>query len=259
MITFEPLPDEYFQREGKVPARLSCLREKLHLLSRSGIDRVLMLPFNRRLRVVEPEAVIEDFFVRRMGVGYIVVGDDFRFGARARGDYSMLQAGGEKFGFGVSHMGTLTFEHERVSSTRIREVLAESRFELAEKLLGYPYFMMGRVVYGRQLGRQLDVPTANIRMQRLRWPVDGVFAVENHLDDGRIVPGVANVGLRPTVDGREPMIESHLFDFDGDLYGKPLKVVFRRKLRDEQKFDDLDALKAQIARDIEAARAVFDE
>ncbi len=257
LVTFEPLPDEFFGRD-QIPPRLSSIREKLYLLQRSGVDRVLLLHFNKRLRTVEAEEVIEDFLVRRMGVGYVVVGDDFRFGARRRGDYAMLQAAGERFGFGVSHMGTLTFEHERVSSTRIRELLGEGDFDKAEKLLGYPYFMMGRVTYGRQLGRQLGVPTANIRMRRRRWPVDGVFAVENHLEDGRIFHGVANVGLRPTVDGSKPMIETHLFDFDGDLYGRLLRVVFRRKLRDERKFESLDALRAQIARDVSTARELLE-
>ncbi|HEY5645619.1 MAG TPA: riboflavin biosynthesis protein RibF, partial [Pseudomonadales bacterium] len=177
-------------------------------------------------------------------------------GKDQRGDYSMLQAAGARYGFGVSHVGTLTFEHERISSSRIREVLAAGDFELAEKLLGHPYFIMGRVVYGRQLGRQLGVPTANIRLQRYRAALEGVYAVRvSGLE--RSYDGVANIGVRPTVDGKEPLLEVHLFDYTGDLYGRLLTVQFVRKIRDEQTFDGLEALKAQIHADMKLARRLL--
>lgn len=255
LMTFEPTPREYF-RGGVVPARLTRFREKITLLSRTELDRVLCLPFNERTAAMDAEVVVEDLIVGRLGVRYLVVGDDFRFGQGARGDFAMLEAAGERHGFGVSRMQTLTADDERISSTRVREALQAGDFDEAERLLGHPYFMMGRVVYGRQLGRQLGVPTANIRLQRYRTPLEGVFAVTvSGLD--RRYEGVANVGVRPTVDGKEPLLEVHLFDFAEEIYGRLLTVEFKRKIRDERAFDGLDALKAQIARDIESTREYF--
>jgi riboflavin kinase / FMN adenylyltransferase len=168
----------------------------------------------------------------------------------------MLKRGGDRLGFDVSHIGTLTFDHERVSSSRVREALAGGDITLAEKLLGHRFFIMGHVIYGRQLGRQLGVPTANIRLNRYRAPLDGVFAVTaSGLD--RTYEGIANVGIRPTIGGKEPLLEVHLFDFAGDIYGHLLTVNFRHKLREERQFPSLDALKAQIAADITEARAWF--
>lgn len=255
LLTFEPQPREYFAG-AKVPARLTRFREKITLLCETELDRVLCVPFNESMRNTTAEWVIEELLTRRLGIRYIVVGDDFRFGKDQQGDYDMLKAAGDRHGFGVSHMGTLTFEHERVSSSRIREVLSEGDFSLAEKLLGHPYFIMGRVVYGRQLGSQLGVPTANIRLQRYRAALEGVYAVQVEGLD-RVYDGVANIGVRPTVDGKEPLLEVHLFDYSGDLYGKLLSVRFQAKIRDEQKFDGLDALKAQIHQDMEDARAIL--
>jgi riboflavin kinase/FMN adenylyltransferase len=174
------------------------------------------------------------------------------------GDYEFLKQAGDRLGFGVSHMGTLTLEHGRVSSSRIREVLEEGDFDLAARLLGHRYFIMGRVVYGRQLGRQLGVPTANIRLQRYRAALEGVYAVKvRGLERDRL--GIANIGIRPTVDGKEPLLEVHIFDFQGDIYGRLLTVEFAHKIRDEQTFDGLDALKEQISRDIAEARHWFAE
>jgi riboflavin kinase/FMN adenylyltransferase len=255
LLTFEPTPREYF-RGGVVPSRLTRFREKITLLEQTELDRVLCLPFNERTANTPAEWVVDELLAERLGVRYLIVGDDFRFGKGARGDYAMLQEAGERHGFGVTQMGTLTFEGERVSSTRVRDALWDGDFALAERLLGHPYFMMGRVVYGRQLGRQLGVPTANIRLQRYRTPVEGVFAVTvKGLE--REYEGIANVGVRPTVDGREPLLEVHLFDFAGDIYGELLTVVFKHKIRDERAFDGLEALKAQIDRDIARTREYF--
>ena len=257
LITFEPQPREYFRGEI-VPARLTRFREKITILETTGVDSVLCLPFNERTRIIEAEEVIERFFVGLLGVRYVVVGDDFRFGKGAKGDYIMLQEAGEQFGFGVSHMGTLKFDHDRVSSSRIREALSDGDFALAERLLGRPYSIMGRVVYGRQLGRTLGTPTANIKLQRYRAALDGVYAVEvTGLD--RTYEGIANIGVRPTVDGKEPLLEVHLYDFDDDIYGSLLTVTFLKRIREERAFDGLDALKAQIDRDITLSRAWFDE
>jgi riboflavin kinase / FMN adenylyltransferase len=257
LITFEPLPREFF-RGASVPARLTRFREKVSLLATTGIDRVLCLPFNERLASTPARTVIDRLLNETLGVRFVVVGDDFHFGRGAEGDFAMLAAAGEAAGFGVSAMSTLSIDEERVSSTRIRELLAAGDFKRAQRLLGHPYFIMGRVVYGRQLGRSLGVPTANIQLHRYRAAVDGVYAVEvSGLD--RNYTGVANVGVRPTVDGKEPLLEVHLFDFDGDLYGRLLTVTFRCKIRNEHKFASLDALRVQILRDIDVARAWFAE
>ncbi len=257
LITFEPTPREFFQGE-QVPARLTRLREKIFWLEKTGLDYLLCFPFNERTRTQTAEWVCEEFLHRSLAVRYVVVGDDFHFGADRRGNYTMLEEAGERFGFDVSHLGTLTFEHERVSSTRVREALAAGDFDLAEKLLGRPYAITGRVVYGRQLGRQLGVPTANIRLQRYRAALEGVYAVTI---DGLDKPyeGIANIGVRPTVDGKEPLLEVHLFNFEGDIYGRLLSVTFCRKLRDERAFESIEALEKQIHQDIDEARTWFSE
>jgi riboflavin kinase / FMN adenylyltransferase len=255
LLTFEPTPREYF-RGGVVPARLTRFREKITLLAATELDRVLCLPFNEQTATTPAEWVVEELLGKLLGVRYLIVGDDFRFGKGAGGDYRMLQAAGERAGYGVTQMGTLTEDAERISSTRVRDALWQGDFKLAERLLGHAYFMMGRVVYGRQLGRQLGVPTANIRLQRYRTPVEGVFAVTVK-GLGREYQGIANVGVRPTVDGKEPLLEVHIFDFAGDIYGQLLTVEFKYKIRDERTFESLDALKAQIDGDIAHTRRWF--
>jgi riboflavin kinase/FMN adenylyltransferase len=256
LITFEPLPREYFSVDNK-PGRLTRFREKVTLLMRTGLDRMICLPFNEQVSQITATSVIEDFLVGQLGVRYVVVGDDFRFGRGREGDYAMLKRGGDRLGFEVSHIGTLTFDHERVSSTRIRDALGKGDIRGAEKLLGHNFFIMGHVIYGRQLGRQLGVPTANIALHHYRAPLEGVFAVRVTGLDGTY-EGVANIGIRPTVDGTQPLLEVHLFDFTGNIYGHVLTVTFKHKLRAERRFDTLDDLKAQIGRDIEDARAWFE-
>jgi riboflavin kinase/FMN adenylyltransferase len=255
LVTFEPQPREFF--EGReVPARLTRLREKLCLLREAGLERVLLLPFNERLAALSAQAVVDDILVSGLGVRHLLVGDDFRFGRGREGDFALLARAGREAGFAVEHLPTLEDDGERVSSSRIRDALAAGDLGLAERLLGHPYFVMGRVTYGRQLGRQLGVPTANVPLHRYRAALEGVFAVEvDGLGSRR--PGVANIGVRPTVEGREPLLEVHLFDYAGDCYGALLTTFFRAKIRDEWKFDSLDALKAQIGRDAEAARSLL--
>ena len=255
LVTFEPQPREYFQG-AVVPARLTRFREKVTILRGLALDRLLCIPFNERTRIIPAKDVIEGLLVNTLDVQYLVVGDDFQFGEGARGNYEMLKEAGDRFGFGVSHMGTLKFEHGRISSSRIRDALSLGDFDLAEKLLGRPYFIMGRVVYGRQLGRQLGVPTANIRLQRYRAALEGVFAVTVMGLDQQY-EGIANIGVRPTVDGKEPLLEVHIFDFDEEIYGKLLTVTFLSKVRDERKFDGLDSLKNQIEQDISETREWF--
>ncbi|MEE4361506.1 MAG: bifunctional riboflavin kinase/FAD synthetase [Pseudomonadales bacterium] len=255
LITFEPQPREFFQGR-EVPARLTRLREKLQLLQETGLDRVLLLPFNERLASMSADTMVREVFVEGLGLRHLIVGDDFRFGRGREGDHAMLVAAGQEHGFGVEDLGTLLEGGERVSSSLIREALANGDLARAERLLGHPYFIMGRVVYGRQLGRQLGVPTVNVPLQRYRAALEGVFAVEVS-GLGAPLRGVANIGVRPTVDGREPLLEVHLFDFHEDCYGALLTTVFREKIRDEWKFESLDALKAQLALDIERARAIL--
>lgn len=271
LITFEPQPREFFlaarlrsaeeeqQRERvAMPGRLTRFREKVQVLRDTGIHRVLCIPFNERTRLISAAEVVERFLVGMLGVRYLVVGDDFQFGKDREGDYAMLKGAGDRLGFGVSHMGTLTFDHERVSSTRIREALQEGDFGMAEKLLGRPYSMMGRVVYGLRIGRTIGVPTANIRLQRYQTPTEGIFAVT--VDGlGATRQGVASIGVRPTVDGKEPLLEVHVFDFHEDIYGRLLTVTLRWKIREERRFDSLQAMKVEIERDIEKTRAFFGE
>ena len=255
LVTFEPQPREYFQHTP-VPARLTRFREKVHLLGETGIDRVLCIPFNERTRLIPAREVIERFLVDLLGVRYLVVGDDFQFGKDREGDYGMLKKAGDHFGFGVSHMGTLTFDLDRVSSTRIREALHAGDFKLAEKLLGRPYFMMGRVVYGRRIGHTIGVPTVNIRLQRYKAALEGVFAVT--VDGlGPTRQGAANIGVRPTVGGKEPLLEVHILDFDEDVYGRLLTITLHRKIREERWFPSLDSLRVEIERDIDKTRSYF--
>lgn len=257
VILFEPLPRE-FLAPGKAPARLMSFREKFAALAALGVDRVVRIRFTDELRNMDAEEFIRRLFVDCLDARYIVVGDDLRFGRNRSGDFTLLREYGLKDGFEVEDTATLEIGDQRVSSTRIREVLAKADFALAERLLGRPYCISGRVVMGKQLGRTINAPTANLQLRRLRSPLSGVFAVEVAGIAGGPHVGVANVGVRPTVgDLSEAILEVHLLDFTGDLYGKTLSVTFRKKLRDEMKFDGIPALQAQIARDIDETRAYF--
>jgi riboflavin kinase/FMN adenylyltransferase len=256
VITFEPQPQEYFSH-GDVPPRLTRLREKLQALRRFSVDRVLCLAFNRALAEMEPEAFIREVLVTGLGLRYLVVGDDFRFGKGRRGDFAMLQQAGREHGFEVVHMHTFSIDGERVSSTRIREALQAGDLSLAAQMLGRPYRMSGRVAHGNRLGRTIGFPTANIFLHRKKTPVDGVFAVEMFGIEGEPVRGVANVGTRPTVDGTRSLLEVHLFDFSAEIYGRHVHVDFLHRIREERRFDSFDALKAQIMQDAEQAKEFF--
>ena len=256
-IVFEPQPHEFFSAD-KAPARLMRLREKVNALWASGVDRVVCLHFNQQMRSLSAEDFIQRILVDGLDIKHLVVGDDFRFGCDRRGDFALLQHKGQELGFSVSDTHTLEIDGARVSSTRIRQLLEAGDFAEAAKLLGKEYSIHGRVVYGKQLGRQLGVPTANVDLRRYRSPLHGVFAVTVTFVDGEVVQGVANIGVRPTVDGsKKPLLEVHLFDFGRSIYGAVIDVVFKRKLRDEQKFASLDELKAQLQTDIAQARDFF--
>jgi len=257
VIVFEPQPQEFFAGD-KAPARLMRMREKLEALWAVGIDKVLCLHFNQELRSLSADQFIDRVLVDGLAVKHLVVGDDFRFGCDRKGDFALLQSRGTELGFAVTDTHTLEIDGKRVSSTRIRQFLEAGNFVEAEKLLGKPYGIYGHVVYGKQLGRQLGVPTANVDLRRYRSPLHGVFAVTAVFKDGAQVQGVANVGVRPTVNGlKKPLLEVHLFNFSRDIYGAVIDVVFHHKLRDEQKFGSLDELKAQLQTDIKQAKAFF--
>ncbi|MGD9859002.1 MAG: bifunctional riboflavin kinase/FAD synthetase [Marinobacterium sp.] len=256
VIIFEPQPREFFGGDS-VPPRLTRFDEKVRLLAAEGVDRVVCLSFNARLRQMSAEAFINELLLKGLAVEHFVVGDDFRFGCDRRGDYHMLCEAGERHGFTVEGTHTFTLLGERVSSTRVRNALMRNDFELAEQLLGWRYAVTGRVMHGQKLGRQLGVPTANVRMHRYPCPLRGVFAAWAHFD-GQCLPAVCNVGLRPTVHGRLPVLEAHLLDYTGaELYGSLMRVEFLHFIRPEQAFDGLDALKTQIEADIEHVRAWF--
>ena len=258
IITFEPQPQEFFVPD-RCPGRLTRFREKMKALRRLAVDRVFTLTFNRQLASMEPEAFIEEVLVRGLGVRYLVVGDDFRFGQQRRGNFEMLQQAGERHGFQVVNMHTFQLAGERVSSTRIREALKEGDLDHAEQLLGRPYRMCGRVAHGHKRGRLIGFPTANIHLHRKVSPIEGVFAVEMFGIQGEPVAGVANVGTRPTVNGTRSILEVHLFRFSDNIYGAHVSVDFLKKLRNEQKFDSFDLLKQQILKDADEAKQYFEK
>jgi riboflavin kinase / FMN adenylyltransferase len=256
VMMFEPQPREYFARE-QAPARLMRIREKVEALADAGVDRVFCLQFNRKLRSMSAQEFVERVLVDGLAIKCLVVGDDFHFGRDRSGDYEMLVRMGARHNFEVLETHSIQMEGERISSTRIRRALELGHFAEAEKLLGKPFRITGRVVYGQRLGTQLGVPTANVNLHRYRAPLSGVFAVEVDLPGGR-VPGVANVGVRPTVgDLIKPVLEVHLLDWHGGLYGQRIRVEFRHKLREELRFASLEELAAQIYDDIAAARQFF--
>jgi riboflavin kinase/FMN adenylyltransferase len=256
VITFEPQPQEFFCPEQS-PPRLTRFREKVQALKRYAVDRVMVLRFNARFSQQSSDEFIQKLLVDGLGVEYLVVGDDFRFGKGREGDFAGLQAAGKEHGFEVVSMHTFALDHKRVSSTRVRAALAAGDLNEAEKLLGRTYRMSGRVAHGDKRGRTIGFPTANIHLHRKAIPLRGVFVVELYGIEGEPVPGVANLGTRPTVDGMRTLLEVHLFDFDRDIYGAHVHVDFLHKLRDERRFESFEELKAQILLDAEQARDFF--
>ncbi|MFC1578867.1 bifunctional riboflavin kinase/FAD synthetase [Pseudomonadota bacterium] len=258
IIVFEPLPREYFS-PVKAPARIMSFREKFCALRDLGVDRLLRVRFDQRLRGMSAQQFVDDIFVAGLGVRYVVLGDDFRFGNDREGDLEFIRQQGSRYGYEARPTPTLSQDGERVSSTRIREALERADFAEAARLLGRPYSISGKVVYGRQLGQTLGTPTANLELRRLRAPLCGVYAVQVSgagLDDAL---GVANIGVRPTVDDSiKANLEVHLLDREIGLYGQHIEVTFRHKLREEKKFGSVDELRENIARDIESTRAWFD-
>lgn len=256
VITFEPLPTEFFAPE-QAPARLTRLREKAWVMADKGIDTLLVLRFDEALARLDPQTFVSRLLVDGLAVRSLLVGDDFRFGQGRCGDFTLLRELGGDHGFEVASLDTVRQDNVRISSTRVRRALAEGDLALARALLGRPYGLHGRVAHGERRGRTLGFPTANLHLHRHSTPLSGVYAVRVHGLDAHPLPGVANVGTRPTVAGSDSRLEVHLFDFDRQIYGRHLRVEFYAHLRAEQKFPTLAALRAQIARDSAAARAVF--
>jgi riboflavin kinase/FMN adenylyltransferase len=258
VMIFEPQPQEYFAPE-RAPGRLTRLREKLWALDVDAVDRVLCVRFDAGFAAMTAEAFVERVLVAGLGARYVVVGDDFRFGHRRAGDFAFLERAGRAHGFEVARQATFSLAGERVSSTRVREALEAGHLPQAAALLGYPFAMHGRVAHGDRRGRTLGYPTANVHVHRQTVPLLGVFAVRVHGAADLPLPGVANLGYRPTIAGglARPILEVHLLDFSGDVYGRHVRVEFLQRVREERRFPSLDALKAQIARDEAAARAFF--
>ena len=253
LMTFEPQPQEFFAPET-APPRLTRLREKLVVLESCGIDAVLCLRFNDALAKLEAEDFITQLLVERFAARHVLVGDDFRFGRQRRGDVKLLTEMGAANGFRVGDMPTFELNGERVSSTRVRRALSDGRLDDAAELLGRPYRLYGRVVHGDGRGRTIGFPTANIELRRRTLPLLGVYAVRVNGLGERTYNGAANFGVRPTFGGRRAVLEVHLLDFAGDAYGKNVSVEIVDKLRDEQRFDSVDALTRQITDDVGRAR-----
>lgn len=260
MVIFtEPHAKEFFaevlEKESLKPPRISPWSEKFLKLSELGVDYAFFLKFNSQLRSMTPEIFMNQILLQ-LGIKKLVIGDDFRFGANREGDFSLLKNWGTQNSIEVSKTETYEIDGERVSSTRIREALTENDFEKANKFLGRPFTYSGKVVYGNQLGGQLGIPTANLWLPKNKLPISGVYIVKALLDKKKL-RGIANMGIRPTVGGDSPVLEVHLLNFSEKIYGKRLTVEFLKKVRDEKKFENLNALKDQIFKDISTAESYF--
>jgi riboflavin kinase / FMN adenylyltransferase len=256
VMLFEPQPLEYFS-PSTAPARLSKLREKIYRLAKLPVDYICIIKFNGAMANYDAKDFIKQILVEAFRVKYLVIGDDFRFGNGRQGDFALLKRQGVHYGFNVDDTGSLLINGQRVSSTLIRQALASGDMSAAKNLLGYAYSICGRVTHGHKRGRTIGYPTANIRLARVNVPISGVFAVIVDVT-GRSIKGVANIGVRPTVNGGDAVVlEVYLFDFDSDLYGVHVTVQFIEKIRAEQRFVSLEALKTRIKDDVAAAHKIF--
>ncbi|MES9812753.1 MAG: bifunctional riboflavin kinase/FAD synthetase [Candidatus Thiodiazotropha sp.] len=257
VVTFESQPREFFQA-ASAPARLTRMREKLQAIQETGVQRVVVLEFNKRLAAMPAEAFVRELLVEGLGTRFLSVGDDFRFGRGREGDFDLLRRMGKEHGFEVENMNTYKVDADRVSSTRIRELLTLGDLNGAAQCLGRPYRLCGRVAHGNKRGRTIGFPTMNINMHRLVSPLHGVYAVKVGGLGDMGLPGVANIGNRPMVEGdNRYLLEVHLFDFNQDVYGEHVSVEFVQKLRDEQRFESFESLRQQIWRDAERAREIL--
>ena len=256
VIIFEPQPIEFFAPD-RAPKRLSRFREKIAYLKAQQIDYLLCLHFNQELASLTAEEFVQQILIGNLNTRHLVVGDDFHFGKNRQGNFEFLQTHSARFGFEVDETETLIHDGERVSSTRIRQLIENGDFAGAAELLGRPYSLSGRVAHGKKLGRELGYPTINIKMGDKTLIVKGIFAVRVKGIDNRLLEGVASIGTRPTVAGVDTILEVYILDFDQDVYGYSVEVEFLHKLRDEEKFDSLEELSFNIGRDTENAIAYF--
>lgn len=271
VMSFEPHPRDYFAAVARkpelAPARIATLRDKLTELARCGIDQCVVLPFDARLSGQSPDAFINQVLVQGLGAKYVLVGDDFRFGSKRAGDYAMLDAAGDQLGFDVARMNSYEVHGARVSSSAVREALGQGQMNRVAGLLGRPYSISGHVVHGRKLGRDLGFRTLNLRFSHWNPAASGIFAVQVHGLADKALPGVANMGIRPSLDpddvnGGRVLLETHCLEWPASLgaegaYGKIIHVELLHKLHDELRYDSLESLKAGIAKDCDDARAFF--
>lgn len=256
VVTFEPHPRERLAPD-EAPPRLMRVRDKALRLAEAGVDRLVVLRFDERLQGLSAEGFAEALLVRSLGARQVVIGEGFRFGRGRQGSVETLRAVGASQGFGVEEVPPVSLEGERISSTRVRQALDAGRLDQVGRMLGRDYRVTGRVVSGQRLGRQLGFPTANLRLHRRRSPIRGIFAVRVRAEGGKPVGGVASVGTRPTVGGTEVLLEVHLFDWQGDLYGRYLAVDFVARLRDELRFDNVELMVERMHVDAREARAAL--
>jgi riboflavin kinase / FMN adenylyltransferase len=257
VMIFEPQPLEFFKPD-KSPPRLSRLREKLRLLARLNLDFVVIGSFNQKFSRLAPHIFIEDILLGKLNVKHLVVGDDFHFGYQRQGNFAMLEDYATSHQFSVEAMRGFSIDTTRVSSTVVRELLSKGHIEKANDLLGRPYRMCGRIIHGHKNGRTIGFPTANINPHRRHLPLSGVFVVEMFGLEQAPIRGIANLGTRPTLNGIKPSLEVHLFNFDRNIYGRYVSVDFLHKIRDEQKFASLDALRQHIALDVTSAKEFWE-
>ena len=271
VMTFEPHPRDYFAKAFKqpdlAPARIASLRDKLHELAACGVQQCIVLPFNEKFAAQSPDDFINNVLVKGLGVKYVLVGDDFRFGAKRLGDYAMLDAAGAQLGFDVARMNSYEVRGLRVSSSAVREALARGAMDEVAQLLGRPYAISGHVVHGRKLGRELQCPTLNLRFAHWKPAASGIFVVRVHGLHETPLQGVANLGVRPSlepndVNGGRVLLETHCLDWPASLgaeggYSKIIRVELLHKLHDELAYDGMDALKQGIHKDCEDARTWF--
>jgi len=265
VISFEPLPHEYFSKirfpdspSDETPPRLQGLRDRFLSIQQAGMDRLLLFRFDNAFARQSAEDFIKNTLVDRLHARHLVIGDDFRFGHQRQGTFELLGKASKKFGFTLEQSPTREYERERISSTRIRQHLADGQLDTASSLLGKPYRISGRVIHGEKVGRQLGFPTANVALGKHRPPIRGVFAVQaNNAETGEKVPAVANLGERPTIGGRKLLLEVHALDRSVHWYGHHLSIDFIAQIRKEVHFASLDDLKAQIAKDADAARQLM--
>lgn len=256
VIAFEPSAKEFFLGNN-APARLTNFREKFYLLKNIGVDQFVCFPFNSKLANMQAEIFVKDILLKHLNIKYLIIGDNFKFGKDRKGDYELLNKMSQNLDFEVENTKSYLVNKTRVSSSLIREYLAKGQTNSAQQLLGRQYSMCGRVIHGDKKGRTIGFPTANVEIKRNKSPVNGVFAVTVTIEHKTELKAIANIGHRPTINGKRTQIEVHIFNFTDDIYSKHLEITFHKKIRDEKKFESFDALKEQIEIDTISAKQFF--